>query len=92
MEETAAELEWDGMQADPFLKTGVSTDELRVRMYDLRCRGVSLGDRHPRARDAIRGYLDATAGKSGGPLSPAQRAAWVSAYREVARAAEATYR
>ena len=32
-------------------------------------------------------YLDRTAGTSGGPLTPAQRSAWVSAYREVARAA-----
>lgn len=88
MEETAAELEWDGMQAEPFLKTGVAFDELRVRMFDLRCRGESLGAKHPQARDAIRGYLDEHAGKSGGPMSPAQRSAWISACREVAREAE----
>jgi hypothetical protein len=87
MEETAAELEWDGMQREPFLKTGVGFDELRVRMFDLRCRGESLGSKHPLARDAIRGYLDEHAGKSGGPMSPAQRAAWIAACREVAREA-----
>ena len=88
MEETAAELEWDGMQPEPFLKTGAAFDELRVRMFDLRCRGESLGAKHPRAREAIRGYLDEHAGKSGGPMSPAQRAAWIAACRHVAREAE----
>lgn len=92
MGEFAAEIEWDAMQAEPFLKTGVATDELRVRAFDLRCRGVSLGAKHPRARDAIRTYLDAAAGTAGGPLSPSQRSAWIAAYREVAKAAEAAIR
>jgi gluconate kinase len=55
----------------------------------LLCRGESLGAKHPLARDAIEAYLNATAGTSGGPLTPEQRAAWVKAYREVAAAAEA---
>lgn len=87
MEELAAEVEWDSMQADPLIRTGVALDDLRQRARELRCRGVSLGEKHPRARDAIKAYLDATAGTSGGPLSPAQRSAWVAAYREIARAA-----
>jgi hypothetical protein len=86
-EELAAELEWDGMQAEPLLKTGVSFDELRLRARLLICRGVSLGDKHPRAREAIRGFLDRAAGTSGGPMSPEQRARWVAAFREIARAA-----
>lgn len=87
LEEVASELEWDGMQADPFIKTGIALDELRTRARELRTRGVSLGEKHPRARAAIKDYLDRTAGTSGGPLTPEQRAAWVSAFREVARAA-----
>lgn len=87
MEELAAEIEYDGMQAEPLIRTGVAVDDLRQRARELRCRGESLGDKHPRARDAIRGYLDAAAGTSGGPLSPAQRSAWIVAYREVGRAA-----
>jgi len=39
------------------------------------------------ARDAIKGYLDQAAGVAGGPLPPAERSAWVAAYRDVARAA-----
>ena len=86
-EELAAEIEWDGMQPEPLLRTGVSFDELRRRARLLLCRGVSLGEKHPRARDAIKAYLDEHAGTSGGPVSPAQRSAWVAAFRDLARAA-----
>jgi hypothetical protein len=87
MEELAAEIEWDGMQVEPLIRTGVAVDDLRQRAREMRCRGVSLGEKHPRAREAIKVYLDRSAGTSGGPLTPAQRSAWVVAYREVARAA-----
>jgi hypothetical protein len=87
LEELASEIEFDGMQAEPFLKTGVSFDELRVRARLLLCRGVSLGEKHPRAREAIKAYLDQAAGVSGGPVTPEQRAKWIAAYREVGRAA-----
>lgn len=90
-DELAAEVEWDSMQPEPLIRTGVAFDDLRVRAFDLRLRGESIGERHPRVREAIKAYLDATAGTSGKPLTPAQRAAWIAAYREVARAAgEAT--
>lgn len=87
LDELASEIEWDGMQPEPLIKTGQQVDQLRVRARELRCRGVSLGEKHPRAREAIKDYLDAAAGTSGGPLSAEQRAAWVTAYREIARAA-----
>lgn len=86
-DELASEIEWDAMQADPLYKTGVSCDELRRRARLLLCRGVSLGDKHPRAREAIKAYLDKAAGTSGGPLTPEQRSRWVSAFRDVGRAA-----
>jgi hypothetical protein len=54
---------------------------------DMKRRGESLGARHPLVRDAIQSYLDAAAGTAGGPLTPAQRAAWVAAYREISKAA-----
>ena len=87
MEELSSALEWDGSQAEPLIRTGVAVDDLRQRARELRCRGVSLGEKHPRAREAIKAHLDATAGTSGGPLTPAQRSAWVAAYRDIARAA-----
>lgn len=87
MEELAAVLEWDSMQPEQLIRTGVAVDDLRQRARELRCRGVSLGEKHPRAREAIKAHLDATAGISGGPLTPAQRSAWISAYRDIARAA-----
>lgn len=86
--ELADELEYDGQAAEPLIRTGVAWDELRTRSKALRWRGVSLGEKHPRAREAIREYLDRTAGTSGAPLSPAQRSTWVAAYREIARAAD----
>jgi hypothetical protein len=70
----------------------VAFDELRVRTRLLLCKGESLGDKHPRAREAIESFLNAAAGTSGGPLTPEQRAKWVAAYQEVARAAEAAAR
>ncbi len=86
--ELADEIEADGMNADgPFLRTGVAFDELRHRARELRCRGVSLGQRQPAARDAIKGYLDAAVGTAGGPVTPEQRSAWVAAFRDVGRAA-----
>lgn len=86
--ELADEVEWDSMQPDPLIKSGVAFDDLRVRAFDLRLRGESIGQRHPRVREAIKDYLDRTAGTSGRPLTPEQRATWIAAYREVARAAE----
>lgn len=91
-DEIARELEWDGMQREPFFKTGAAFDELRVRTRKMLMKGESLGDRHPLARDAIEQYLNEKAGTSGGPLTPEARSRWVSAYRDVARAAEAAYR
>jgi hypothetical protein len=86
--ELAEELEWDGSQPTPLIASGVAFDELRVRTRTLMCRGQSLGDKHPRARDAIERFLNEHAGTSGGPLAPEQRAQWVAAYRDVGRAAE----
>jgi gluconate kinase len=48
---------------------------------------VSIGERQPAARDAIHTYLDTAVGTAGGPVSDKQRAAWVDAYRNLARAA-----
>lgn len=88
--ELADELEYDqSLPAESqLLKTGQAFDTLRQRARLLLCRGVSLGDKHPRAKAAIEEYLNGAAGTSGGPLTDAQRAAWVAAYRAVARAAD----
>lgn len=85
--ELAACIEYDGKLERPHLTTGVAFDDLRTRARDLRLRGESLGDRHPRARDAVAKYLDATVGTSGGPVTAEARAAWVAAYRTIAEAA-----
>lgn len=85
--ELADEIEFDGSQSTPYLATGVAVDELRKAARILRCRGVSIGDRQPKARDAIARYLDEKVGTDGGPLTPDVRAAWVSAYRDIGKAA-----
>ena len=91
LEELAGQIEWDGSQTEPRLKTGAAFDDLRRAARELRTRGVSLGARQPAVRDAIKTFLDAEAGTEGGPVDSASRAKWVKAYRAVAQAAaEAT--
>jgi hypothetical protein len=85
--ELADELEHDGRQPEPFLKTAVAFDELRQRARDLRCRGVSIGSRQPAARDAIAAHMEQALGVAGGPVTAEQRAKWVAVLREVGRAA-----
>lgn len=85
--ELADEIEWDGRQAEPFLKSGVAFDDLRQRARELRCRGVSIGARQPAARDAIKVYLEEQVGTAGGPVTPEARAKWVAALRDIGREA-----
>lgn len=85
--ELADELELDGMNAAPLWSTGVAIDDLRRRAREFRCRGESIGERQPAARDLIAAYLDNQVGTSGGPVTPEQRAAWISALRDIGRAA-----
>ena len=91
LEELAGQIEWDGSQTEPRLRTGAAFDDLRRSARELRTRGVSLGARQPAVRDEIKRFLDAEAGTEGGPVDAAARAKWVRAYRAVAQAAaEAT--
>lgn len=80
-------IEWDGMQEHPRLTTGVHIDDLRRAAREMRLRGESIGDRQPKVRDAVHKFLDETAGTSGGPIGPQERSAWVTAFREIGRAA-----
>jgi hypothetical protein len=75
-------------QAEPLLVSGMAFDELRIRTRKLLCKGESLGEKHPLARDAIGAYLDSHAGTSGGPMDDETKRKWIAAYREVAKAAE----
>lgn len=85
LNELADEIEWDATQSEPALRTGVQIDQLRKAARTLRCRGESVGDRQPKARDKIAAYLEQHAGTDGGPLTPESRSAWVSAFRDVGR-------
>ena len=87
LEELAGQIEWDGQQAEPRLRTGAAFDDLRRAARELRCRGVSLGARQPAVRDEIKRFLDQEAGTEGGPVDAAARAKWVRAYRAVSQAA-----
>jgi len=91
LEELAGQIEWDGSQTEPRLRTGAAFDDIRRAARELRTRGVSLGARQPAVRDAIKTFLDQEAGTEGGPVDAAARAKWVRAYRAVSQAAaEAT--
>jgi hypothetical protein len=85
LEELAGQIEWDGQQTEPRMKTGAAFDDLRRAARELRCRGVSLGARQPAVRDEIKRFLDAEAGTEGGPVDAAARARWVRAYRAVSQ-------
>jgi hypothetical protein len=87
LEELASQIEWDGQQAEPRLRTGAAFDDLRRAARELRCRGVSLGARQPAVRDSIKAFLDAQVGTDGGPVDAGKRAGWVAAFRSVAQAA-----
>lgn len=80
-------IETDGREQKPRLAAGVHFDDLRTRAREFRCRGESIGARQPAVGQAVAKFLDAAVGNSGGPVTPEQRAAWVTAYREIARAA-----
>ena len=79
-------IEYDGSH-DQRLKTGVAFDELRIAAREMRCKGESIGARQPAVRDAVHKFLDDAVGSSGGPVTPESRAAWVSALRDLSRAA-----
>lgn len=85
-DELASCIEWDGTH-EQRLKTGVAFDELRIAAREMRCRGESIGARQPHVREAVHKFLDDAVGSSGGPVTPESRAAWVSALRDLARAA-----
>lgn len=85
--EIADEIQFFSGRPEGYLSTGIAVDELRRRTREARCRGISIGDRQPAARDAIAKYLEGAVGTDGGPLTPEQRSAWVAAYRDVGRAA-----
>ena len=87
LEELAGQIEWDGQQAEPRLRTGAAFDDLRRAARELRTRGVSLGARQPAVRDAIKTFLDAQVGTDGGPVDAGQRAKWVAAFKAVSQAA-----
>lgn len=80
-------IEWDGKQTEPMLTTARSLDQLRTRTREFLCKGESIGERNPRVRQIVGDFLESHLGTSGGAITPEQRANWVSAYREVSRAA-----
>lgn len=79
-------IEYDGSH-DQRLRTGVAFDELRIAAREARCKGDSIGARQPHVREAVHRFLDDAVGASGGPVTPESRAAWVSALRDLSRAA-----
>jgi len=79
-------IEYDGSH-DQRLKSGVAFDDLRIAAREMRCKGESIGARQPQVRDAVHKFLDDAVGSSGGPVTPESRSSWVSAFRDLSRAA-----
>lgn len=86
--ELADEIAYDTSRVGgPHMTTGVQFDELRTRAFEMRCKGHKVGDRQPRVRDAVREYMTAKVGVSGGPVDEKQREAWEKALRAIGEAA-----
>jgi hypothetical protein len=79
-------IEYDGAH-DRRLTTGAQLADLRAAAREYRTAGVSLGQRQPLARDAIKAFLDQEVGTDGGPIDDAARARWVTAFRAISAAA-----
>ena len=87
LDETASVIAWDaGLEGGPRLKTAAAFDDLRRHAREGRMRGESIGQRQPRARDAIAAHMVAKLGTSGGPVNDAQRNEWVFTLREIGEA------
>lgn len=86
-DELARIIEADGRRSEPRLKTGLQFDELRIAARENRTKGISIGERQPKARDEIHHYLDEAVGISGGPVDGPQRAKWIDAMFEISREA-----
>lgn len=85
-------LELDGKASTPRVVTGIQLEDLRMAISEFRFSPIPLRERQPHVRAAVGQYLDKVAGVSGGPIDEAGRARWVTAFREVARAAEEAVR
>lgn len=85
-DELAGVIEYDGRLEAPRLKNGVQFDDLRIAACDARMRGVSIGARQPKVREAIKEFLEKSVGTSGGPVSVEARRQWVDAFHSIARA------
>lgn len=81
-------MEYDGKRSEPRLLTGVQMDDLRRWSREYLQTGSSFGSRYPRLPELVGSYLDEKIGKSGGPVTPESRAAWVSAHRQLSLCGE----
>jgi hypothetical protein len=85
-------LELDGTAASPRIATGLQLEDLRVGVSEFRFAPRPLRERQPHVKAAVGRYLDEAAGTSGGPIDAEARGRWVTAFRELARAAEEAVR
>lgn len=86
--EMAGRIEFDGQRSNPKLVNGVQFDELRIDMRQSMFDGKSLALAYPRLPEALRAHFNPRVGVEGDTVTPEQRAKWVTAYRELAAAAE----
>lgn len=83
----ADKLEWDGKQEWQLIRTGVELDEFRRGCRHIQLNGSTYGETYPTLAEEVGRYFDSHVGVSGGPLTPEQRAEYVSAFRAISRAA-----
>ena len=81
-------VEYDGTLTTPRLKNGVQLDDLRAAVRDGRTRGWSFIATYPALKPIFETHFTNAVGTSGGPLDATRRAAWVTAFRQLAAASE----
>jgi len=82
----------DDRRTAPKITTGVSLEELRITAAEGRFLPRRLTEEQPHAMAAVKAYLDAVVGTSGGKLDAPRKAAWLSAFMALADAAEESIR
>jgi hypothetical protein len=85
-------LEYDGSLPKPRINTGAQMEDLRVNMRDYTLKGWTFSTGYSSNvhgldfGQVVGAYLDGKGGVEGGPMNPATRGTWITAYRTLSAA------
>ena len=79
--ENAHAIEFDGSQEEKHLKTGRALNNVARMTRYFQKDGVSYQTQYPDLKGVLETFLNAAVGTDGGPITDAERAKWVTAFR-----------